>query len=498
MAGGSGIRTVLTVLADRHLATPRALSQALVILAALTASTGCVYFNALYNANRIFSQGAKEIERGRTASGQVILAESIEKAERIVESKPNSRWADDAVRLIARARILREEWSQAAEAGNQLLGYAKSYKDSAEALGYLGAAEANLGQSARADSLLTVAISAETDKKRRAALLAFRGQARAGLGDVQGADEDLTEVTQLRPRWVAPRMQHTRLLVDNGRGAAAAEVYASLLTLEFSEREERQVVDLADYLGETDPQAGVDGLSAVTSSTLLTNNRAELLKLRGDLWIEIGNGEAGRADYQLTDSLYPETRAAAEAQLALVTMNLVRASTIEDFYGLQASINRVMSHPSGRRIPEARILNDQIIRLDYWLTAGGPGYLLAAETARDELGAPVLARQMLVAYADAEPESLWVPKAILAAMDIAELDFAGTEEPPGPSNEELRRRLLEDYRDSAYVQALFGEEGGQYTFEELEENLKQQLDRLNSLANQEVRDRNSAATQQTQ
>jgi hypothetical protein len=81
-------------------------------------------------------------------------------------------------------------------------------------------------------------------------------------------------------------------------------------------------------------------------------------------------------------------------------------------------------------------------------------------------------------------------------MDISELDSAGAR-PIDPTNEELRRRLLEDYRDSAYVGALFGEGGGQYTFEELELNLRQQLDRLKTLATQEVRDRNSAASQQT-
>lgn len=494
MAGGSGIRTAL---ADRDSAPPRASFKILVILLALTASTGCVYFNSLYNANKIFNQGVKEIEQGRDTNGRMILEESIEKAERIVEKKPNSRWADDALRLIVRARILREEWPQAAEASVQLIGYAKSYKDSAEALGYLGAAEANLGQPARADSLLTVALSEEKNDKRRAALLAFRGQARAELADVEGADADLGEVSRLRPKWVPPRMQHVRLLADNGRGAAAASEYATLLTLEFTDREERQVLDLADYLGERDPRAGIDGLTDVTSSTLLPNNQAGLVKLRGDLWIEVGDDEAGRADYQLTDSLYPGTRAAAEAQLALVQVDLVRASTIEDFDALKVILDRAMSQPSGRRITEARDLNDQFIRMEYWLTAGGPGYLLAAETARDELGVPRLARHMFVAYADAEPEAPWAPKAILAAMDITELDSAGAEAGfADPTNEELRLRLLEDYRDSAYVQALFGEEGGQFTFEELEQSLKQQLDRLKNLANQEVRDRNSAATQQ--
>jgi len=495
MAGESGIRTVP---ADRVPTPPRIPIKSLVILVALTATTGCVYFNSLYNANRIFKQGAKEIEEGRFSNGRVILEESIQKAERIVENKPNSRWADDALRLIVRARILREEWPQAAESADQLLVYAGTFEDSAEALGYLGTAEANLGEPARADSLITVALSVEKNDKRRAVLLAYRGQARADLGEFEGAHADLEEVSRLRPKWVPPRIQHVRLLTDNGFGAAAAEEYATLLTLEYTDLEEREVLDLASYLGERDPQTGIDALAEATSSTLLPNNQARLMKLRGDLWVEVGDVEAGRAGYHLTDSLYPGTRAAAEARLALVELDLVRASSIEDFDSLKVALYRLMALPSGRRISEARSLNDQFIRIEYWLTAGGPGYLLAAETVRDELGVPRLARNMFLAYSYAEPEALWVPKAILAAIDITELDSAGVgEETIVPSNDELRRRLLEDYRESAYVRALFGEGGGQYTFEELEQNLKQQLDRLKGLATQEVRDRNSALSQQT-
>jgi hypothetical protein len=493
MAGESGIHTVP---ADRGHTPPRVLSKILVILAALAATTGCVYFNSLYNANKIFKQGTKEYEEGRASNGRVFLEESIEKAERIVENKPNSRWADDALRLIVRARILREEWPQTAEASDQLLGYAKTYEDSAEAFGYLGTAKANLGQPAQADSLITVSLSEEKNEKRRAVLLAYRGQARAELGDFEGAHGDLEETSQLLPKWVPPRIQHVRLLADNGRGTEAASEYATLLTLEYTDLEEREVLDLADYLGERDPRAGIDALADVRSSTLLPNNQARLMKLRGDLWAEIGDAEAARAGYQLTDSVFPETRGAAEAQLALVEMDMAQASSIEEFDSLKTKLFRLMAQPSGRRISEVRTLNDQFIRIEYWLTAGGPGYLLAAETTRDQLDAHRLARSMFLAYAAAEPESLWVPKAILAAMDISELDSAGAR-PIDPTNEELRRRLLEDYRDSAYVGALFGEGGGQYTFEELELNLKQQLDRLKTLATQEVRDRNSAASQQT-
>ncbi|MEE9132605.1 MAG: hypothetical protein V3U13_03510 [Gemmatimonadota bacterium] len=498
MAGGSGIHTVP---ADRASGLPLTRLQALVLVAVLAASSGCVYFNALYNANKIFDQGVKEFEEGRDSNGRILLEESIEKAERIVATKPNSRWADDALLLIVRARLLREDWAQAAEASRQLLGYAKTRADSARAAGYLGEAELNLGEPQLADSLLTVALSVEKNETRRAELLAYRGSARVELGYLEAADEDLRVVSELKPDWVPPRIDHVRLrlLIDDGQGAEAATEYAVLLTLPLKDREERQVVDLASYMAERDPAITIDALAEVQSSTVLPSNRAKLLKLRGDLKIALGDYSGGRADYFLTAALVPDSRGAAEARLTLVRMDLRNVSTIEGFDSLTAVLARVAAEPSGRRSADVRDLDETFIRLQYWLSTGGLGYLLAAETARDELEAPSLARRLFLEYADSQPQALWAPKAILAALDLTGVDSGDPGEgfPAEPSAAELRRRLLEDYQDSGYVQALFGEEGGRFTFEELEQGLQRQLERLQKLADQEVRNRRSGATQQT-
>ncbi len=496
MAGGSGIRSVP---ADRASGPPLTRLRALVLVAVLAASSGCVYFNALYNANKIFDQGVKEFEEGRDSNGRILLEESIEKAERIVATKPNSRWADDALRLIVRARLLREDWAQAAEASRQLLGYAKTRADSARAAGYLGEAELYLGEPQLADSLLTAALSAEKNETRRAELLAYRGSARVELGYLDAADEDLRVVSELKPDWVSPRIDHVRLLIDGGQGAEAATEYAVLHTLPLKDREERQVVDLASYMAERDAAITIDALAEVRSSTVLPSNRAKLLKLRGDLKIALGDYSGGRADYFLTAALVPDSRGAAEARLTLVRMDLRNVSTIEGFDSLAAVLARVAAEPSGRRSADVRSLNETFIRLQYWLSTGGLGYLLAAETARDELEAPSLARRLFLEYADSQPQALWAPKAILAALDLTGVDSGapGEGSPAEPSAAELRRRLLEDYQDSAYVRALFGEEGGRFTFEELEQGLQQQFQRLQNLADQEVRNRRSGATQQT-
>lgn len=490
MVGGSGLRTV----PEDRAAHPQHIPTIALILIASSAVTGCVYFNALYNANRLYDQGVREIEEGREGSGYSTLGMAIEKAERIAVSKPNSRWADDAVRLVARSRLLREEWEEAADASGRLLEYATSHEDSAEAAGYLGVARVNLGDPLAADSLLSLAIDVEEAPRQRAELLAYRGRARTELGDYDAADEDLQLVTTLMPTWVPPRIDYVRLLTDNGRGDKAAVEFGTLLTLAFTAREERQVVDLAVYVAESDPAAAVKGLQAIEGSTLIPNNQAELLKLRADLETSLGNVQDGRGDYRLTVAVAPESRAAAEAQLNLVMMELQTISTEEEFDSLLLIMDATLARPGGRRSPEVRDLQEVFVRVDYWLSVGNIGLMSAGETLRDRLQAPLLARRVFLRYADEQSQSVWAPKAILAALYLTPLD-SGLPATEQPGAEQLRQRLTDNYLDSPYVQALVGGGESRYSYEELELGLRRQLERMDSLADQEVRNRRSGQTQ---
>lgn len=485
MVGGSGLPTIP---ADRVRRAHPPVRWFLIVAAAVLPAAGCVYFNALYNANRLYNQGVAEIEAGREGSGRAALGTSIEKAERIVENNPGSRWADDALRLIVRARIFREEWPEAAEAAEKLAGYAVTREDSVEVAGFRGVAELNLGNPQLADSLLSFALSGEPEDDARAELLWYRARARADLGRAQAADDDFREVTLARPTWVPPRIGRAQLLVDSERFEEAAREVSTLLTLPFSEREEQDVLALVNYVAEKSPATALTALAAIDSSAFQPSNKASLFKLRGDLTVALGDERQGRTDYWLAVSVSPTSRYAAEAQLALVRLELRSISTTAQFDSLQAILAQVYEEAGGRRSFAVRDLNELFIKVDFWLTAGGLGYLLAAETARDEFDAPRFARSLFLEYADSTPEALWAPKAILAALDLTALD-SGLASEGGPSEQELRRRLEEDYSDSAYVQAFFGNESGRFSFEDLELGLRRQLDRLERLADQEVRNR---------
>ncbi len=494
MAGGSGIPTVRV---DKRRHPIRAFISVVLLAIAVPLAAGCVYFNTYYNANRLFQQGIKEIEEGRASSGRATLGISIEKAERIVFTKPKSRWADDALRLIVRARLLREEWPEARDAAENLLRYSRSPQDSAEVAGFLGSAEFNLGNYARADSLITVALPVETKEGRRAELLLNRGRARAELGRTEEADEDLRIVSSLRPDWVAVHVARARLLASIGRGSEAAVELQSLVALNLDLPSQRLVLQTVEALAETDPRSTIEGLIALEDSKLSNENKARLTKLRGDLHLQLGQDDEARTDYQLTRTIAPMSTAASDGEFVILRVDLRAVTTTEEFLELQTRVERLASQPAGMRNPELLRLNETLLKVAFWIGEGRLGLLLAAETARDNLKLEAFARHLFVRYAESEPEDPWVPKAILAALALTPVDSSASSGNGGePSREELLRRLEENYRDSAYVQALIGgERDVEFTYEELEQGLRRQLQRLQALADQQVRTRRRAVSQ---
>ncbi len=482
--------------ADRRRRPAVALIFVVLLTAGTPAVSGCVYFNTYYNANRLFQQGVNEIEEGSGSSGRATLATSIEKAERIVLNKPKSRWADDALRLIVRARLLREEWEEARDAAQSLLSYTRTARDSTEVAVFLGTAEFNLGNYPRADSLITHALPVVQEEGRRAELLLYRGRARAELGRAEAADEDLLTVSSLRPDWTAVHVARTRLLASIGRGTEAAEELQRLLGLTLEGADQRAVLETVEAVAELDPPSAIAGLSALEESRLSTVNKARLAKLRGDLHLSLGHEAEAWADYQLTSKLAPLSTAANDGEFVILRADLRKVTTAEEFLALKPRLEELASQPAGMGNPELLLLNETFVKLAFWIEHGRLGLMLAAETARDNLKLEALARHLFLRYAESEPDDPWVPKAILAALALTPVDSSAPDgSEPEPSPDELRRRLMEDYRDSAYVQALIGGDKTEFSYEELEQGLRRQLQRLEALADQEARTRRRAVAQ---
>lgn len=457
------------------------------VLAAFTAAS-CVYFNAFYNANRLFERGRQEIELGNEGSGRSMLARSIEKAEKIVREHPESRWADDALRLLVRAHLLREEWEEAAEAGERWLARAASREDSIAAAGDLGMAEVEIGRYARADTLLTLGLESAGGGRVEARLLYYRGRALSGLGRLDGAARDLAAASELDPAWLEPRLERLRVLLEAGRGEDAGEEFRRVLARDYPERVEQDVVTLAREVADRDPRTGLPLLRDVEDSRLGRRIRAELLTIRANLELAIADTSSAVADFRAGLELAPESSPGVDAYLGLARVGLKRATDLEDLEEIRSLLTRATAIPMGRGLRVVHELLESSRRIKFWAEQGGLGYLAAGEAARDELAAPRLARQLFLEYARNHPDELWTAKAILAALALT---------PPGPdaveanayvpSAAELRERLITEHRNSAYVEVFLGGDASEFSYEQLEAGLRQRLDRLKRLADQRLR-----------
>ena len=66
---------------------------------------GCVYFNAMYDANREYDAGLASLQEQATVTARVQFDSVIAKTGRIVEGHPDSKYADDAAILKTRAEL---------------------------------------------------------------------------------------------------------------------------------------------------------------------------------------------------------------------------------------------------------------------------------------------------------------------------------------------------------------------------------------------------------
>jgi tetratricopeptide (TPR) repeat protein len=363
----------------------------------------------------------------------------------------------------------------------------------------LGQAAFQLGQPEAADSLLTAALDAMKDDGRRAELSYDRARARRQLGRLDAADADLRAASKLKPGWAPPRLERVKLLVQTGRGDSASAEFARIMSRSYAGVVEQTIVETAHEAVETNPAAGVQLLAGVEEAGLLRANRADLVELRGALALTVGDTAAAMADFSLVRDLAPDSPAAVDAYLALGRIGLRRAASTQDLEAVRSTLTRAVTNPSGNNLGEVRHLLELSRKVAFWVDRGGLGYMAAAEAARDELNAPRLARHLFLEYADRDPQALWAPKAILAAIELSPVDSAGVssrtdgtsgtegETMGSPTAAELRARLLHDYRHSAYVEVLVGGNDSQFTYEELETGLRAQLERMQVLADQQLR-----------
>lgn len=447
--------------------------------------SACAYFNALYNAKRLFAEAEAAAAKGQASVADASYSQAIEKAAKSLRKDPDGRWADDALYLIGRAHFARGDAAAARVALERLLRETSDRQIATGARAYLGAAIVRLGQPGAAVAHLDSAIA---QAGRESDLAAFarlwRARARFALGDEEQAWQDLELAA--RPRGAMgreARLEWASRGVQLDQPDRAAAAFAAL----FADRDAHRYADSVHALaaraserwGAQRSRALLDAVDEsawpATARDALRLRRAELLAAAGDTAAAVSEARA------VADRAAGST--ADRARVLLAHWALARAQDLEEMDDVRSLLLPAIADPEARRL--LHTLRALAVLLEFPAEVGEPLALFAAaELARDELAAPLIARSLFISYADLVPSSVWAPKALLAAIALA---------PASEQADELRRRL-HTHAGNAYLVAVSGGEPGR-SYESAEDSLSNALVSLRKRANTEAERRDALLVQ---
>ena len=427
----------------------RSLSRASATVAICCASlgAGCVYYNGMYNANRLANSARKAERDGRTFEANNLWGQVATKAESVLVRHPRSKYAEEA-------SILR------------------------------GLALAKLGQCEQALGPLSRVGVANLKLELREDTWLASGRCQATLGNLTAADAAFAQVIESKSsaRKREARFQRARTLRALGRyeeavilleGSGDARTLPELLLSLAGAGRLPEAMTLADSLiAKGDTTQPWDSLVVILSRQKASNasglvDRLRRLKLPDEkqarLLLDDGlrllDTDPARALVRFREAvkLGGDGDAAGRAGLQLVRLDLSRVRGPQELSPLIQAL-RTVAQKYRTVAPEVSQLQATALRVmtSYdSVSAGSPQgdlrLFLVGEAARDSLEAPRLSHAIFLRILNEWPDSPYAPKAVLAAQQL------------DPEWADSGRVLLETrYLDSPYLAVIRGEEGSAY------------------------------------
>lgn len=433
-------------------ALPRAMLQA-----GLSASLlgGCVYYNGMYNANRLANSARKAEREGRTFEANNLWGQVATKAESVVVRHPKSKYAAEAAILKGLAMARLGQCEQALGPLGLVTVAAIGTDLAEDAWLATGRCQLSMGNIAAGDVAFAQVVQSKNSWRRgearfqRAQTLRQSGRYREALSTLEGVRE---------PRAVAERLLS---LAGGGRVAEAMELADSLVArgdttqpwdtvlVSLGQQDPSNASGLVDRLRRlpnrsAETQAGwllQDGLRLIGSDTARARSRFREA-------VEVGGpGEAaGRASLQL---IRLDLRAVSHPQALSPLIESLRSNAKR-----HATVASELTQLSNT----AAAILTAVASMTMGAPQGDLRLFLAAETARDSLLAPRLASAIFLRILREWPESPYAPKAALAAQQV------------NPEWADSARLLLQGrYFESPYLAMIRGDEGSAYR--QLEDSL---------------------------
>lgn len=381
--------------------------------------TGCVYYNGMYNANRLAKRAQKAQAQGRTFEAQGFWAQAEVRADTVIARHPQSNWVDDAQLIRGEAMVARKDCSGAVPA----LDAASLSRDSPKV-------------AERARVLLSRCLLEQ--------------------GDYLAADRVLVELMASPDTTVSrpAQLDHARLLRLDGRyqealttlagmegpavDAERAADYANLGDLAAAEPLIRQALDQGDLslpwasviagVGRVDRGLASQYTTAAIAMPGLPSETRDQLLLADGMRLLSGHADSGLARLREAGGATPVTFASLTAQLRIAEYTLGKADTlsqIEEARPQLVELSEIGGPSSIKAMSYLRVL-DRVQMYSDSITPereqGDLATFVIAELVRDSLPAPHLAVELFSTIPTWWPTSPYAPKALLAlaALEPAE------------------------------------------------------------------------------
>jgi tetratricopeptide (TPR) repeat protein len=416
---------------------------------------GCVYYNGMYNANRLAGSARKAEREGRTFQANDLWGQVATKAESVMVRHPTSKYAQEAavLRGVALARLGHCEEALGPLSAANLRG--KSSELTEDAVLATGRCQLALGNIPASEVAFSQLLDSKNREHRREArfqharLLRQSGRYREALSELEGINDRRAD------------SERVLALAGAGRLPQALALVASLLP----KRDSLQSWDsLLVEMGRQEPAAAsrlLDRLKPLPARS--TEIKASRL-LEDGMRLASSDTARARARFQEAVAVGGNADAAGQASVQVVLMDLRRARRTED---LSPAID-TLKHIAGRFETVAYAANqlaaavasvhDAATSVTWETPRGDLRLFIAAEAARDSLRAPVLAAGLLHRILEDYPNSSYGAKVVLA---VQQLDSSWADSARG---------LLEGlYLDSPYLAMIRGESSDEYR--QLEDSL---------------------------
>jgi TolA-binding protein len=416
---------------------------------------GCVYYNGMYNANRLANSARKAEREGRTFEATSLWGQVATKAESVVVRHPRSKYAEEAAILRGVALARMGQCEQALPALSRI-GVASVRSDLTEdAWLAAGRCQFTLGNIAAADAAFASLLNSKDPNRRREARYQHARTQRY-LGNYAEALQALEGNTE-------PRATRERLLslAGAGRLPAAMALADSLITRgDTAQPWDSLVTSLAQQNVRSASQL-VDRLRRLPGRPAETQARWLL-----EDGLRLADIDTARASARFREAIAigGTGDAAGRASLQLVRLNLRSVVSPQELSISISTLGELAKKYRGAAW-DLELLSRSaagVLAASDSTTAGSPQgdlrLFLAAETARDSLKAPRLAGVIFHRIVNEWPDSPYAPKAVLAAQQL------------DPTWADSARALLETrYAYSPYLAMIRGEDDSGYR--QLEDSL---------------------------